>query len=877
MDPSSSQSVLPSPQRAGDAPQAGPAKKKSRSRADPANQKRRCVSTACIACRKRKSKCDGALPSCAACSSVYGTECVYDPNSDHRRKGVYREKVDSTKAKNSTLQILIEAILNAAEDDVPEIVKAIRTCDSLDAVAEALLNAEATNGNDDDAVDNEYTQEQSVEGERDLARNMGELRMRNGVVRYIGGTSHLIHEGIESEIPMEADSADLQLNEDPITSWSEVTKDRHLVIHLLNMYWNWHYPFFTTLSKQLFWKDFMEGKPASAPKVSFYCSSPLVNAMLALACHFTGVAGAFASPGDSRSKGDHFFAEAKRLVFDHDEYATPSLTTTQALALMSVREAGCGREARGWVYSGMSFRMAQDLGLNLDSGLVTGDKGQMNDDEIDARRMTFWGCFLFDKTWSNYLGRLPQLPKNSYNVSKYEVYPNEDGDTWIPYTDSGFDKTLSQPARTRAVGLQLTKLCEISSDLLLFFYHPKHIGRSSGKSVELKKLSELHRQLEGWRKHLPPEFEPKDGQLPNVILMHMFYHLQYIHLFRPFLKYSPSTSPLPPHISPRRICTANAGFISKLMRLYKKLYNLHQVCNIAVYMLHSACTIHLLNLPEKTARRDIIHGVKHLEEMAEDWPCAQRTLSIISVLARKWKCELPEEASVVLKRTDDKYGHLVTTDVPSPIKPAPSPPSLPRSPTLAQNQAHVGTRHNLTQPVNTNMDQQELLTTISSMPPAAQSLEAHSTISSNASTNTSMSFPPSNSWAMSGIGQPAMPRYYQTYTNTSNLQQPASNASPAVERSGHRTRNPNAQYALDGKDWYLKDGVNWQQNFESWSIGANPTSQPTGGNMPAAGGDMDGAGDIFMFNGLTESDMNLGEGWDFDSSMTNLDMVLGLD
>lgn len=701
MDSSSSQPAFVPRQSAGDAPQAAP-KKKARSRADPANQKRRCVSTACIACRKRKSKCDGALPSCAACASVYGTECVYDPNSDHRRKGVYREKIDSTKARNSTLQILIEAILNAAEDDVPEIVRRIRTCDSLDTVAEAILKEEATIGEDNEDLDDEYTTNQPEEGERDLARKMGELRMKNGVVRYIGGTSHLIYEGDENVPPAEADSAVTQPDDDPITSWSEVTKDRQLVIHLLNMYWNWHYPFFATLSKEPFWRDFTRGKPASAPKVSFYCSTPLVNAMLALGCHFTDVPGVLATPGDSRTKGDHFFAEAKRLVFDHDEYASPSLTTTQALALMSVREAGCGREARGWVYSGMSFRMAQDVGLNLDSsGLVTGDKDQMNEDEIDARRITFWGCFLFDKTWSNYLGRLPQLPKSSYNVSKYEVYPAEDSDSWAPYTDNGFDQSLSQPARTRAIGLQLSSLCEISSDLLLFFYHPKHIGRSSGKSVELKKLSELHRQLEDWRKDLPPEFEPKEGQLPNVILMHMFYHLQYIHLFRPFLKYSPSTSPLPPHVSPRRVCTANAGSISKLMRLYKKLYNLRQICNIAVYMLHSACTIHLLNLPEKTAKRDIIHGVKHLEEIAEDWPCARRTLSIISVLARKWKCELPEEASVVLKRTDEKYEYLVTTDVPSPRQlpqPSftPSPPSYPQSPTsaLAQHQERNSMNNN---------------------------------------------------------------------------------------------------------------------------------------------------------------------------------------
>lgn len=108
---------------------AGHGKKKSRSSRDAAEIKRRCVSTACIACRRRKSKCDGQQPSCAACSSVYGTECVYDPNSDLRRKGIYREKADSLKTNNTTLQILIQAILNYAEEDVPDLVRQLRTCE----------------------------------------------------------------------------------------------------------------------------------------------------------------------------------------------------------------------------------------------------------------------------------------------------------------------------------------------------------------------------------------------------------------------------------------------------------------------------------------------------------------------------------------------------------------------------------------------------------------------------------------------------------------------------------------------------------------------------------------------------------------------------
>ena len=114
--------------------------------------------------------------------------------------------------------------------------------------------------------------------------------------------------------------------------------------------------------------------------------------MLALGCHFTSWPAARARPEDSATAGDHFFNEAKRLILENDEHEKPRHATVQALALMSVREAGCGREARGWVYSGMSFRMAYDLGLNISSSAA-----EMTDSEIDARRITIWGCFLFDK------------------------------------------------------------------------------------------------------------------------------------------------------------------------------------------------------------------------------------------------------------------------------------------------------------------------------------------------------------------------------------------------------------------------------------------------------------------------------------------------
>lgn len=425
------------------------------------------------------------------------------------------------KTKSATLQTLVQAILNAAEDDVPALIRQIRTCESLDDVADSIARQEQGLLEEDEGYEESaYTTSALPAFETELSGKMGELRLENGSVRFLGGTSNLIYldptvEGDDGLNGLET----YQQQDDPLLSWTTVTTETEVVVHLINMYFTWHYPYFTTLSKSLFYRDFLLGKPPGTPKRTVYCSSLLVNAMLALGCHFTSSPAGCADPNDQTTKGDHFFAEAKRLIVENDEYEKPKLTTIQALCLMSVREAGCGREAKGWVYSGMSFRMAQDMGLNLDSGGMTNSKETMDEGEIDARRVTFWGCFLFDKCWSNYLGRLPQLPTSNITVPRYDVFPDEDADIWSPYTDTGIGQLHSQASRTRTVALQLSNLCEISSDLLIFFYHPQHLEKSVGRSQELKKLSELQTRLEAWRKDLPRELEAKEGQLPNVLLM----------------------------------------------------------------------------------------------------------------------------------------------------------------------------------------------------------------------------------------------------------------------------------------------------------------------------------------------------------------------
>ncbi|THC97928.1 hypothetical protein EYZ11_002565 [Aspergillus tanneri] len=441
---------------------------------------------------------------------------VYDPNSDHRRKGVYRKDTDTLRTKNTTLLTLIQAILNYEEDDAFELVRQIRSCDDLEDVAQSIMgeqkNSMAAVGDTLPSGDEALPQTDQFESE--LAGKMSEL-MLDGSRKLIGGTSNLIFLPPGSELyehnpSMDGNGLD-QSQTCSITKWTRVTDDEQLVSHLMNMYFAWHYPFFTTLSKDLFYRDYVRGISSQ------YCSSLLVNAMLALGCHFSSWEGAREDPRNSATAGDHFFKEAKRLVLENDEHVNAKLCTVQALALMSVREAGCGREGKGWVYSGMSFRMALDLGLNFDSASL--GARDLDEEELDARRITFWGCFLFDKCWSNYLGRQPQLPTSNVSIPKVDILPNEEAGLWSPYTDAGEGHGDAQPSRTRTVALQLSKLCEISGILLVFFYDPTPRERFPSKQAELKKLSEVHTKLEAWKKDMPKELEPREGQLPQALLM----------------------------------------------------------------------------------------------------------------------------------------------------------------------------------------------------------------------------------------------------------------------------------------------------------------------------------------------------------------------
>ena len=275
-----------------------------------------------------------------------------------------KRDIEALKGQNDALGIIVASIRSSTDAEVAEIVQQIRADEDLDSIAESLKK-------------NLMLPERSGAefAEKELSNMIGRPSIdASGAVKHYGHASSLslVCDG-------ERSPTDSQIS----GVWTKVTRDTAFVEHLMNLYFCWAHPGFLTFSKELFLDDMANCQ-------SRYCSPLLVNALLAFACAYSDRPGAREDPCDPKTAGDHFFAEAKQLLNEND---SSKLTTVQALAIMGVREASCGRDSSGFQYVGRCIRMLIELGLHL-SFASASDK--ISPTELEARKITFWGCFIND-------------------------------------------------------------------------------------------------------------------------------------------------------------------------------------------------------------------------------------------------------------------------------------------------------------------------------------------------------------------------------------------------------------------------------------------------------------------------------------------------
>jgi hypothetical protein len=170
-----------------------------------------------------------------------------------------------------------------------------------------------------------------------------------------------------------------QVMEAADTQWTEVSSDKAMIEHMFALYFCWEHPIFQTLSREHFLSDLQTGTHR-------YCSSLLVNAMLALGCRLSVQQDSQSSSDAEHTSADRFFAEAKRLLA---EKRPPLLAAVQALGLMSLYEASSGRASESWFFSCQSIQMAIEMGLHIEIPI----HDRLTAMEQEVRTVTFWGAF----------------------------------------------------------------------------------------------------------------------------------------------------------------------------------------------------------------------------------------------------------------------------------------------------------------------------------------------------------------------------------------------------------------------------------------------------------------------------------------------------
>ena len=139
-----------------------------------------------------------------------------------------------------------------------------------------------------------------------------------------------------------------------------------------------------------------------------YYSDILLNALLSHSVRWCKAEPKIGPILESFDGGAQFFHRAVSDLHDSLKVGYAGIPTIQTLLLLSAQECGRGNRTQAWLYSGMAFRLLDDLGISIDSRKYS-DSAQLSDEDIEIRNRLFWSCYFWDKMVSLYFGRSPTM------------------------------------------------------------------------------------------------------------------------------------------------------------------------------------------------------------------------------------------------------------------------------------------------------------------------------------------------------------------------------------------------------------------------------------------------------------------------------------
>ncbi|ETS83950.1 hypothetical protein PFICI_05826 [Pestalotiopsis fici W106-1] len=285
-----------------------------------------------------------------------------------------------------------------------------------------------------------------------------------------------------------------------------------LITMSLRHFFRWQYPHSMFIYREAFLRDHFSNHGNRS-----YWSGPLLLAMCALGL-------TMAPELEDKIMSDRFFSAAETILLVSG-MAHPSITTVQAFLCLALYEIGRGQLSGGWKFSGIAFRMAQDLGIQDDpSHYMAADKSTLSSEDIEIRRRIYWGCYISDKIISMMLGRPALLSDSDAGVEITERLPDFPGmEDWLPASndvDESGQERVQQLVPSFQMQIQLAKIMQRALNELCSFKKHRRRAQIDVLNLELCRWETILDQSLHWNK-----WQATSTRIcPTIAALHMLFH-----------------------------------------------------------------------------------------------------------------------------------------------------------------------------------------------------------------------------------------------------------------------------------------------------------------------------------------------------------------
>ncbi|CZR54053.1 related to pathway-specific regulatory protein nit-4 [Phialocephala subalpina] len=539
----------------------------------------------CDTCRKRKVRCDGQQPVCRRCA-IRNDTCLY--------------KLSPTLSYTERLESRVKELEH-----------------QLSQFQESRQSSEnASNGTKDEASPAPVASpDESTSSDR--TRAFKGLRIDDrGAITYHGTTSFF-----QLPTPSQDSSAEVAVSETSDPSSESMGRRERLVKnaweqrvletsaetpepfqYLLRAHWCWIQPLFNFVYRPAFTRDMEVLGP--------YYSHTLLNAMLSHSVRWCKNDAKISHLLVQYESGQLFYRQARTLLFNEIRQGHSSVPTVQTLLLLSAQECGAGNRTQAWLYSGMAFRLIEDMGICIDGQRYAGNV-RLSDEDIEIRHRLFWSCYFWDKMISLYLGRSPTLQHSSVSPPQVMLDDSAETELWTPHGVVYPNDVEYPPTQAHSISCftRMCRLSEIFNRILVAMYDP--LGRNTETDIQ-NCVSIEGPALNAWWSELPDFLRIEAKSLPphcppsHIVTLNCLYHTFKILLYRPMLFQRSPGSRKQHGLDPNHLveCISSATSIIAIFDLFCRTFG-HRYCILSLsYSVYTAASIFLLQIQAAVSHDD---------------------------------------------------------------------------------------------------------------------------------------------------------------------------------------------------------------------------------------------------------------------------------